>query len=130
MTTKCTENTHEQTYSISDLAQEFAITPRSIRHYEDEKLISPRREGSTRIYSRGDRVRLQLILRGKRLGFSLSEIREIISMYDLPSGEKKQRELLLEKIQQRRQELHQQLKDIDTMLNELDKLEKRLNEEK
>jgi len=116
-------------YSISDLAREFEITPRSIRHYEDQKLISPQRNGSQRIYSNGDRVRLQLILRGKRIGFSLSEIREIIDMYD-PSadGEKQQTEHLIRKIAERRITLYQQQQDIKTMLAELDQLEQKLNQ--
>lgn len=117
---------NQQTYSISELSKEFEITPRSIRHYEQESLIAPKRAGSQRIYTKGDRVRLQLILRGKRIGFSLAEIREIITMYDSPSGEQKQTELLLDKIAQRRRALNQQQKDIETMLLELSQLENRL----
>jgi len=113
-------------YSITELSKEFDITPRSIRHYEQEHLINPQRAGSQRIYTKGDRVRLQLILRGKRIGFSLAEIREIITMYDSPSGEQKQTALLLNKIKQRREALNQQQKDIDTMLVELNQLEQRL----
>ena len=115
-----------KTYSITELSKEFDITPRSIRHYEQEELISPQRIGSQRIYTKGDRVRLQLILRGKRIGFSLAEIREIIQMYDSPSGERKQTQLLLSKIEERRDALSQQQKDIKTMLAELDQLETRL----
>ena len=120
------DTTH--TYTISDLAKEFEITPRSIRHYEDERLISPQRNGSQRIYSKGDRVRLQLILRGKRIGFSLSEIREIIDIYDSPAGEEKQTEHLIHKIAERRIALYQQQQDIKTMLAELDQLEQKLNQ--
>lgn len=116
------------TYTISDLAQEFGITPRSIRHYEDEKLILPQRDGSKRIYGRSERIRLQLILRGRRIGFSLSEIREIITLYDAPSGEKKQTQLLLQKIEERRLALNQQQQDIQTMLTELSQLEDKLNQ--
>ena len=116
------------TYTISELAKEFDITPRSIRHYEDQKLILPGRNGSQRVYSKGDRVRLQLILRGKRIGFSLSEIREIIDMYDSPSGEEKQTELLIRKIAERRIALYQQQQDIKAMLVELDQLELKLNQ--
>ena len=112
-----------KTYSITELSKEFDITTRSIRHYEQEKLITPQRAGSQRIYTKGDRVRLQLILRGKRIGFSLAEIREIITMYDSPCGEQKQTELLVSKIAQRRSALSQQQKDIDTMLVELSQLE-------
>ena len=122
-------NESNTTYSISELAKEFGITPRSIRHYEDEKLIQPERNGSQRIYHKGDRIRLQLIMRGKRIGFSLSEIREIISMYDEPSGgEEKQTKFLLTKIEERREALYQQQEDIKTMLAELDQLETRLNQ--
>ena len=118
----------QNTYTISELSMEFAITPRSIRHYEDQKLISPRRNGSQRIYSQGDHVRLQLILRGKRIGFSLSEIREIITMYNLPSGQQKQTQLLLEKLSQRRVALNQQQQDIKTMLEALNQLEDKLTQ--
>jgi len=117
----------EQTYSISELSTEFEITPRSIRHYEDKGLILPARNGSQRVYNKGDRVKLQLILRGKRIGFSLSEIREIISLYDVPAGEQKQTLLLLGKIKQRRVELDQQQQDIKAMLVELERLEQRLS---
>jgi DNA-binding transcriptional MerR regulator len=114
------------TYSITELSKEFKITPRSIRHYEQEQLISPQRVGSQRVYTKGDKVRLQLILRGKRIGFSLAEIREIITMYGSPSGEQKQTQLLLDKIKQRRLALAQQQQDIETMLLELTDLENRL----
>lgn len=118
-----------KTYSISELSKEFEITPRSIRYYESEGLISPQRQGSQRIYHRGDLIRLQLILRGKRVGFSLSEIREIINLYDSPKGEQKQTSLLLGKIEERRDALYQQQKDIKTMLSELDRLEIRINQQ-
>ena len=74
-------------YSISDLAQEFNLTTRAIRFYEDEGLLQPGRSGRRRVYGTRDRVRLKLILRGKRLGFSLSEVRDIIEMYDLDFGQ-------------------------------------------
>lgn len=112
-------------YTISDLAKEFEITSRSIRHYEDEKLIRPLRRGVHRIYNTRDRVRLQLILRGKRLGFSLAEIKEIIDLYGV-EGEQKQTERLLELIRLRRDSLKQQLKDIKYLLNEFDVLEEKL----
>ena len=117
-----------KTYSISDLAREFEITPRSIRHYEERKLISPTRNGSQRLYSKGDRVRLQLILRGKRIGFSLSEIREIIDMYDPSAGDEKQIDHLIRKIAERRKALYQQQQDIKAMLVELEQLEQKLNQ--
>ncbi len=115
-----------QHYSITKLAQEFNITPRAIRHYEDKNLLSPERQGTQRIYHHRDYVRLQLIIRGKRIGFSLDEIGEIIAMYDLPSGRKKQNELLITKVQERRAALHRQQEDIKLMLQELTKLEKRI----
>ena len=120
-------SSNETEYSISDLAKEFKITSRSIRHYEDERLISPERRGVHRVYSSRDRVRLQLILRGKRLGFSLAQIREIIDLYGLPQGKQKQTQLLLALIEERRQALLQQRKDINFMLKELEMLESKLD---
>ena len=110
-------------YSISDLAQEFNLTTRAIRFYEDEGLLQPGRSGRRRVYGTRDRVRLKLILRGKRLGFSLSEVRDIIEMYDLDSGEAGQLSYFLEQIQQRREALEQQRHDIDLTLEELDNIE-------
>ena len=110
-------------YSISDLAQEFNLTTRAIRFYEDEGLLQPGRSGRRRVYGTRDRVRLKLILRGKRLGFSLSEVRGIIEMYDLDSGEAGQLSYFLEQIQQRREALEQQRHDIDLTLEELDNIE-------
>ncbi|WMS88259.1 MerR family transcriptional regulator [Pleionea litopenaei] len=115
------------TYSISDLAKEFAITTRSIRHYEEYGLIAPERRGTYRVYSAKNRTRLQLILRGKRIGFSLAEIKEIIDLYQFPHGEEKQTEFLLAKIELRRQQLQQQLSDIESMLSEIDDLEQRIS---
>lgn len=110
-------------FSISELAKEFDVTTRAIRFYEDEKLLMPGRVGRQRIYSARDRVRLKLILRGKRLGFSLSEVREIIDMYDLDSGEAGQLRYFLERISQRRKTLEQQRHDIELTLQELDLIE-------
>ncbi|GGO81300.1 liu genes regulator [Marinobacterium nitratireducens] len=122
--------TDETTYSISDLSQEFDITTRSIRFYEDQGLLSPQRRGQTRIYSRQDRVRLKLILRGKRLGFSLNECRELLELYDhTTSGSEMQLQLLLTRITERRAVLEQQLKDIELMQRELDSVEQRCREE-
>jgi len=116
----------ETTHSISDLAQEFDITTRSIRFYEDQGLLAPQRRGQTRIYSRQDRVRLKLILRGKRLGLSLNECRELVELYDhTASGSEMQLELLLTRIAERRAALEQQRKDIEIMQLELDNAEKR-----
>ncbi|MFV8783405.1 MerR family transcriptional regulator [Microbulbifer sp. SA54] len=107
-------------YSISELAQEFGITTRTIRFYEDKGLLSPERRGQTRIYTPEDRVRLKLILRGKRLGFSLDESREIIDMYDPAGGNVEQLNRLLERIDSKRQQLLQQQRDIEKMLAQLD----------
>lgn len=110
-------------FSISELAREFEVTTRAIRFYEDERLLTPGRNGRQRVYSARDRVRLKLILRGKRLGFSLNEVREIIDMYDLDSGEAGQLRYFLEQINHRRKSLQQQRDDIDLTLKELDLIE-------
>ncbi|MBF0167666.1 MAG: MerR family DNA-binding transcriptional regulator [Alphaproteobacteria bacterium] len=110
-------------FSISDLAREFSITTRAIRFYEDEGLIAPRREGQRRLYTQRDRVRLMLILRGRRLGFSLKEIAKIIDLYDREPGEQGQLKLFLNKIAERRQLLKQQQEDIKQTLGELDQVE-------
>ena len=115
--------TQEQ-FSISELSQEFDVTTRAIRFYEDEGLLEPQRNGRQRVYSSRDRVRLKLILRGKRLGFSLSEIGEIIDMYDSEPGEVGQLQYFIEKISVRRKTLKQQRNDIDVTLKELDNIEK------
>ncbi len=110
-------------FTISDLAREFNITTRAIRFYEDEGLISPKRDGQKRLYTQRDRVRLMLILRGRRLGFSLKEIAEIIDLYDREPGEQGQLRLFLAKIAERRQLLKQQQEDIKQTLSELDQVE-------
>ena len=107
------------TFTITDLAKEFGVTTRTIRHYEDEGLISPRREGINRLFSNRDRVRLKLALRGKRLGFSLAEIRELFELYDLGRDEEKQLREFLTKLERRRVLLEQQREDIEVMLNEI-----------
>ncbi|MCA1940415.1 MAG: MerR family DNA-binding transcriptional regulator [Caenispirillum bisanense] len=116
--------TSERTYSISDLSREFDVTARAIRFYEDKNLIEPMREGQRRIYTARDRVRLMLILRGKRLGFSLSEIKDILDLYDTDMGESRQLELLMAKIGERRDALQAHRRDIDLTLAELDDLER------
>ena len=107
------------TYSITDLAREFSVTTRTIRHYEDEGLLSPHREGTNRQFSTRDRVRLKLALRGKRLGFSLAEIRELFDLYDLAHDEKRQLQEFLTKLAKRRAMIEQQREDMEVMLNEL-----------
>lgn len=106
-------------YSISELAQEFGVTTRTLRHYEDQGLVTPTREGINRIYSHRDRVRLKLALRGKRLGFSLSELRELFQLYDLANDERRQLEEFAVKLERRRAQLEQQREDVEVMLNEI-----------
>ena len=110
------------TFSISELAQEFALTTRAIRFYEDEGLIAPTREGRNRIYGTRERTRLKLILRGKRLGLSLSEIREILDLYEADIDESPQLRKFVEVLERRRALLLQQREDIDAVLAELDPL--------
>ncbi|WP_426696617.1 MerR family transcriptional regulator [Aeromonas hydrophila] len=115
----------EVTYSISELAHEFDITPRTIRYYEDEGLITPTREGQTRIYSHKDKIRLKLTLRGKRLGFSLAEIRELFDMYDTDRSSKTQLNSMIQLIEAKRHSLRQQLEDIQMVMAELETAEQR-----
>ena len=115
----------ESVFSIGQLAREFDVTTRTIRFYEDQGLLSPRRRGQTRLFDQRDRTRLKLILRGKRLGFSLSEISEIVDMYEAPPGEAGQLNLLIEKIEERRTRLLQQRADIAVALRELDSVSAR-----
>ena len=117
---------NEEKYSIGDLAREFDLTTRTIRFYEDKKLLNPARNGQTRVYSRADRTRLKLVLRGKRLGWKLDEIVEIIQLYSIgPDGEKKQLEMMLRKIKDDRESLFERQRDIESALVELDAIEKR-----
>lgn len=111
--------TKQETYTITELAKEFDITTRAIRFYEDQGLISPHREGQKRIYSPKDRVRLKLILRGKRLGFTLAESRALIDMYDPNSDNQKQLHQFLSILDEKESLLEQQLQDIEYMKIEL-----------
>ncbi|MGL6263993.1 MerR family transcriptional regulator [Aeromonas jandaei] len=115
----------EITYSISELAHEFDVTPRTIRYYEDEGLLTPQREGQTRIYSHKDKIRLKLTLRGKRLGFSLAEIRELFDMYDTDKSSKNQLNSMIKLIESKRSTLRQQLEDIQMVMAELEAAEQR-----
>ncbi|WP_341501625.1 MerR family DNA-binding transcriptional regulator [Gallaecimonas sp. GXIMD4217] len=113
------------TYSISELAKEFDITTRSIRFYEDQGLITPERRGQTRIYSRQDRVRLKLTLRGKRLGFTLAEVRKLFDLYDADKSSVTQLSTMLDLIAEKKAALEQQMEDIKVVLMELTSAEKR-----
>ncbi|NIO40142.1 MAG: MerR family transcriptional regulator, partial [Burkholderiales bacterium] len=106
----------DSTFTITDLAQEFGLTTRAIRFYEDQGLLHPNRVGRSRVYANRDRVRLKLTLRGKRLGLSLSEIRELLDMYDAAKGDRGQLERFLEVLQRRRSALEQQREDIEAVL--------------
>lgn len=118
----------QQTFTISELAEEFGISARTLRFYEAEGLISPHREGQRRIYTRRDYVRMKLILRGKRLGLSLADSKEIIDLYDREGGTRAQSELLREKIDDHRRQLQRKRRDISAMLQELDRVEALLGE--
>lgn len=113
----------QRLYTISQLTQEFDITTRTLRFYETQGLLAPQRRGRQRLYSPADRTRLKLILRGKRLGFTLAEISEIIEMYGKAPGEPGQLRLLMAKIEARRKELLEKRVDIDLTLNDLDEVE-------
>lgn len=117
-----------QSYSIGDLAKEFEVTPRTIRFYEDRGLLAPERKGQNRIYTPRDRTRLKLILRGKRLGFSITEIGEILDLYDAPDGERSQLEFFVAKIRARRSELEAQARDLEAVMSELDHVEQRCSD--
>lgn len=113
----------QKTYTISDLAKEHAVTPRTIRLYEELGIVAPKREGNKRIYVERDRVRLRLAIRGKGLGMSLAEVKELIDMYDNTGrDEKKQLKRLLEKLQERRDILLAQRRDIEITLAEIDRI--------
>lgn len=117
-------NTKDATFSIGELAREFDITIRSIRFYEDKGLLSPMRKGQTRIYNRRDRVRLKLILRGKRLGFSLAETGRLFELYDDDKTSTSQLNIIKQLIAEKKSALEQQLDDIKVVLMELSTLEK------
>ena len=118
----------ERSFTITELAREFDVTTRTIRFYEDQGLLAPARRGQTRIYAPRDRTRLKLILRGKRLGFSLSEVADIIALYDTEPGEVAQLDFFLDKIRERRAALDRQREDIVVMLAELEIVETRCHE--
>ena len=107
------------TFTITELAEEFAVTARTIRFYEDKKLLSPRRSGMNRIYGRRDRARLALVLRGKRLGFSLNDIKDMLDLYDLRDGQVEQMKLAWRKCHERLEALHRQRNDLEITIAEL-----------
>ena len=117
------------TFAISDLAREFSITPRTIRFWEDQGILAPQREGSKRVLTRRDRARLKMALRGKRLGLSLAEIKDLIGMYTSTEDETPQLLECLRVISKRREALEQQREDIEAMLTEIGQFERQCQEE-
>ncbi|MER0238222.1 MerR family DNA-binding transcriptional regulator [Fulvimarina sp. MAC8] len=113
----------DEFFSITDLTQEFGVSTRTIRFYEDEGLIHPVRRGRTRLFRHSDRTLLRNILRGKRLGFSIAELREIVDMYKAPPGEAGQLQSIIAKLRERRAELEQKRRDIDDLLSDIDSAE-------
>ncbi|MDP5031813.1 MAG: MerR family DNA-binding transcriptional regulator [Paraglaciecola sp.] len=118
-----------QTFSIGELAKALDITPRSIRFYEEQGLLNPERQGQNRVYFKKDKVRLKLILRGKRLGFSLAETKTLFELYDSNQNSKAQLETMLLMTTEKRRHMLQQLEDIQMLMNELDEVESRCKEE-
>jgi len=116
----------ERTFSISELADQFRITPRTIRFYEDQGLLSPRRDGLNRVYSHRDRARLTLICRGKRLGFSLAEIKDFLDLYDVDDRQIEQMRFALTHGRERIKSLEIQLEDVKQTLTELRELERQI----
>ena len=110
-------------YTITELTREFGVSTRTLRFYEDEGLINPERRGRTRLFRPADRRLIQEILRGRRIGFSIAEIRDIIRVYKDPPGEVGQLEMLMTKVSEKREELRQKRRDIEETLAELDNVE-------
>jgi len=129
METALAERDADSIYSVTELANLLGITPRAIRCYESKGLMSPRRAGTIRVYNYYDHGHLQITLRGKRLGFSLSEIGDIIQMYDSTPGESGQLTYFIDRIQQRRHALQQQHDDIEVTLRELNQIEKQCRQQ-
>ena len=110
-------------YTVPELAKEFGITPRAIRFYETKGLLQPQRAGNTRIYTKRDRARLIVILRGKRLGFTLAEISEFLELYDVDTTQVSQIQMLVTKVRERVTDLEEQRKALETVLSELRDIE-------
>jgi DNA-binding transcriptional MerR regulator len=110
-------------FSITEMTREFDISTRTLRFYEDEGLIHPERRGRTRLYRPADRHLIAQILRGRRIGFTIAEIREIVQVYNEPPGEVGQLKLLMKKVEEKRDSLRQRRKDIDETIGELDSIE-------
>ena len=117
------------TFAISDLSREFGITPRTIRFWEDQGILAPEREGSKRVFTRRDRARLKMALRGKRLGLSLAEIKDLIGMYNSTEDETPQLLECLRVMSKRREALEQQREDIEAMLTEIAQFEQQCQQE-
>ena len=115
------------TFGIAELAREFAITTRTIRYYEDETLLSPRRKGQQRIYAEKDRVLLKLILRGKRLGFSLNESKAILSLYEPGGSNRHQLQTMLDLLREKQASLRLRFEDIEMMQSDLLEAEERIS---
>ena len=113
----------QRLYTVTELAEQLGVTPRALRFYEDKGLVLPQRAGTTRVYTHRDRGRLALILRGKRLGFSLREIREWLDLYDADPNQAGQMHLLVGKVRDRIEALESQRKDLDATLEELKEIE-------
>ena len=125
LTSSAASQTHRrETFTITELADEFALTTRAIRFYEDQGLLSPERRGTRRIYTQRERVRLKLVLRGKRLGMSLADISGILDLYDVDHSERPQLMKFLEVLAARRVLLEQQREDIDVVLEEISTIER------
>ncbi len=119
--TASTNDTGPLSYTIGDLAKEFGVTLRTLRFYEDKNLLNPRREGMSRIYSRRDRARLKLVLMGKKVGFSLTEIKDMLDLYDLRDGQVTQLRVALDRFTQQINVLRQQREDVDQAIADLER---------
>ena len=119
------EQISSDVYSIRDLAEDFGVTTRALRFYEERGLLRPQRKGLNRVYDAADKVRLTLILRGKRLGFTLDESAELIAMYEPSGNNEGQLQALIDKIQDKQRRINAQKREIDLLLGDLEAWEKR-----